>query len=67
MICEHCGNQFIGDYVAVNDFFFHPDCFENLTVDELIEDLGMEAKDGNSDEDFMNDIADFEYRQEVGK
>lgn len=67
MICEHCGNEFKGDYTAVDDFFFCPDCFENLTVDELIEDLGFQAINGNSDEDLRNDIADFKYRQEVGK
>ena len=67
MICGHCGNEFNGDYVAVGDLYFHPGCFENLTVDELIEDLGMQAINGNSDEDLINDIADFKYRQEVGK
>ena len=67
MICEHCGNEFNGDYVAVSDLYFCPDCFENLTVDELIEDLGLQAIDGNSDEDLRNDIADFKYRQEGGK
>ena len=67
MICEHCGNEFKGDYVAVGDFLFCPDCFENLTVDELIKDLGLQAINGNSDEDLRNDIADFKYWQEGGK
>ena len=67
MICEHCGNEFNGDYVAVGNLYFCPDCFENLTVNELIEDLGMQAISGNSDEDLINDIADFKYRQKVGK
>ena len=67
MICEHCRNEFKGDYIEVGDLLFCPDCFENLTVNELIEDLGMQAINGNSDEDLINDIADFKYWQEVGK
>lgn len=67
MICEHCRNEFSGDYTAVGDLYFCPDCFENLTAYQLIEDLGLQVINGNADEDLINDIADFKYRQEAGR
>lgn len=67
MICENCKNHITDDYVIIGDVEICPDCYENLTVNELIKLANLNVEERNLQEDIECEINDFRYRQERGK
>jgi Fe-S oxidoreductase len=67
MICENCKNHITDEYITIGDVDICPDCYENLTVEELAELLGLEISKSNLQEDPTDEINDFKFRQERGK
>lgn len=67
MICEKCKNHITDDYVIIENVEICPDCYENLTVDELVKLLNLDVVERNLQEEIQSEIEDFKYRQERGK
>lgn len=67
MICENCNDYIEDECITIGDVDICPDCYENLTVEELSELLGLEIRKRNLQEEETDEINDFKYRQERGK
>ena len=67
MICENCNDYIEDECITIGDVYICPDCYENLTVEELAELLGLEICERNLKEEIECDINDFKYMLERGK